>query len=371
MAVEDGALYVVGDTQSQDEGKDVFLLKLNSEGQILWNTTWGGKESEWAHGIAAEGGNIYVVGDIFETGDVFLLKYDSDGELVWNITSAHPHGWKSIARGVAVRGDAVYIAVSRDLYCYLLKFDPDCQMEWNSSWSTGGEFIVRDIAFEEETIYVAGHIRFWHLAEDREVTLLSFDPSGKVRWEASWGLESSDERVWGIDAKNGMVYVAGDTRVRGASNSDLFLLKYDSEGNLRWNVTWGRPGYDWMFDVGLMENRIFVGGDTRSGEWPLDVLVDIFDLNGAYMGNFTWGGRGSDYTMSVASNGETVYLVGLTSSYGAGLSDAFILALQPYIERDIGRERLPFGLEIRFYTTVMIVFGITTVLIILVKISKQ
>ena len=68
---------------------DAFLAKYDASGTQLWNKTWGGDNNDFANGVAVDSlGNVYIVGSTNSFGngvyDVFIVKYDSSGNLIWS-----------------------------------------------------------------------------------------------------------------------------------------------------------------------------------------------------------------------------------------------------------------------------------------------
>ena len=87
-----GNVYVGGSTASFGAGgSDVLVVKYASSGTFVWAKTWGGGGDEGVNRIAVgPDGYIYVTGgtDSFGAGwyDVFLLKLDTYGNLIWGTT---------------------------------------------------------------------------------------------------------------------------------------------------------------------------------------------------------------------------------------------------------------------------------------------
>ncbi len=87
-----GNIYVTGRTYSFGVGlADVLLSKFDSSGSLLWQRTWGGRDTDVGLGVALDAsGNIYVTGYTTSFGaggfDVLLLKFDSTGALLFQRT---------------------------------------------------------------------------------------------------------------------------------------------------------------------------------------------------------------------------------------------------------------------------------------------
>jgi hypothetical protein len=84
MIVVNGETYIVGQTDSYGGGTsyNTFLLKYNSVGLLEWYIIWGGSNTDIANNVAVTNGDVYVVGDTQSFGvgtseKAFLLKYTS------------------------------------------------------------------------------------------------------------------------------------------------------------------------------------------------------------------------------------------------------------------------------------------------------
>ena len=108
----DGSVYVTGLASLNLVGQNVFLLKFNSTGDLVWQKTWGARQ-EASLGVAvATDGNIYVTGntDFGEGGgDAFVVKFLPNGKVrdasTWG--GVDRESGQSIAAGV---DGSVYVA---------------------------------------------------------------------------------------------------------------------------------------------------------------------------------------------------------------------------------------------------------------------
>jgi hypothetical protein len=113
-----GGWYLFGSTQSEGAGSfDMYLVKVNDDGDQLWSRTYGG--SNWDYGTSMDvdaDGNLYLLGTTTTLGgtdspDAYLLKTDPSGEPIWSLSiggdssdygqcvRAHPQG------GCVITGD--------------------------------------------------------------------------------------------------------------------------------------------------------------------------------------------------------------------------------------------------------------------------
>lgn len=125
LAYGAGALYLVGneyyDTESRDD-TDVNVLKLDLNGKLLWNKSYGSRDLEFSNDATTDRrGNLLVAGltlgdfsgsdpDNF-IGDAFALKLGPQGKALW----VSQQGTPDIDEGYAIRtqpGGNVYLAGS-------------------------------------------------------------------------------------------------------------------------------------------------------------------------------------------------------------------------------------------------------------------
>lgn len=160
-------------------------------------------------------------------------------------------------------------------------------------------------------------------------TLLKYDTVGSLVWERHWGGVNNDNGNGGYTDSTNNIYLVGSTRSFGADliNGDCFVAKYDEDGSLLWNRTWGTPGVDSAMDV-LVDSsfNVYISGYSNNGGNGRDVLYLKYNISGDLQFAFNWGGIGTDtgYGIEETATGNIV-LSGQTSSFGAGSTDIFVL----------------------------------------------
>lgn len=148
-------------------------------------------------------------------------------------------------------------------------------------------------------------------------------------WNRTWGGTNIDEGNGVAVDKNGNIYIVGDTSSFGVGYGNAFLAKYAMNGTQLWNQTWGGTDDDEGNGVAVDgSGNVFIAGATSSfasGQGNYAAFLAKYSTTGTQLWNKTWGGTGDDEGHGVAVDGSgNAYLVGFTSTGGAGGYDAFI-----------------------------------------------
>lgn len=127
----DGGYIITGKTESfGSSGSDVYLIKTDSSGVSLWTKTYGGTSADFGYSVkqTIDGGYI-VIGSTYSFGagnyDVYLIKTNSTGVIVWTKsfgTVSYEHGYfvqQTIDSGYIIVG--IMNPINPDVY--LIKTD--------------------------------------------------------------------------------------------------------------------------------------------------------------------------------------------------------------------------------------------------------
>jgi uncharacterized delta-60 repeat protein len=222
VAVADnGDVIVAGWTQGLSAGEvDFWVLRLDENGKVKWEKTYGGDDEDYAHAVAiAKNGDIIVVGDTKSFGpsftSVWVLRLDGGGNIKWQKTYGSDGDETAYAVAITKNGD---IIVAGD----------------TNSFGAGGS-------------------DFW---------VLRLDENGNVRWQRTYGGDGEDHARAVAIAKNGDIIVAGTTESFGAGGYDAWVLRLDEKGNVKWEKTYGNMADDYANAVAVAPNgNIVVGGN--------------------------------------------------------------------------------------------------------------
>lgn len=245
----DGGYILAGYTRSFGAGgSDMYLIKTDSEGKELWSNTFGSTGTDLGFSVqqTSDGGYI-IAGElyVFSEGyiDVYLVKTDSDGNLVW----ASTFGGDYTDRGYSVQqtGDGGYIVVGSqntglsDYDVFLIKTNNTGDKEWSRTLSEG--VVGHSVQQTADGGYIiSGGTTS---GDDTAVMcLIKTDTSGTVEWSRSY---SGDYGYSVKQTTDGGYIIAGQTWNDTNKSNDACLIKTYSDGNEDWGRTFGGSGSDY------------------------------------------------------------------------------------------------------------------------------
>ncbi len=334
-----------GDTTIISNGeRDIFVVKYNRDGQLLWALNDGGEyASEVANDVTVDRfGNIYVVGSTSGTtqfGDstfslhqyqsAFLVKYNNAGEFQW--VRAYPDNGTSSSSGIGVATDAdgnIYMAIEFSSSItietttftghsdgLLIKLTSEGQFLWGRQFagSYPNPLVLADLATDERgNCFIAGNFVHDSVSIGGDTTLVSdgsydiflakYLPDGTLAW-VQQGTGSSRNYAYDVATdEQGNVFLCGDywtEAIFGSltlANGGLFIVKYDQSGNVKWGQSAGgtnsatalgvAAGPDGSVTVvGWYRGQIAVGDTTlTTGQYDLNALMVNYQANG----DFAW-----------------------------------------------------------------------------------
>lgn len=301
-------------TLNNNGGDDLFVVKMDTGGNVLWAKSAGGDYAEEGYTVATDdAGNVYVSGEFWSesvtfgsstitnsgSADIFLVKYDASGNVLWAKSPAGTDEDKSNAIAVDLAGN-VYITGS-----YI-----------SNTLDFGGGVTLSNSQSNAEDMFIA-----------------KYNADGNPVW-AKHATGSGNDKAFGIGTDaDGNVLVSGhfisgtlafgSTTLFNSGGFDIFLVKYDANGNVLWAKNPSGSGYDFNFSLELDANgnsyitghfssfQLIFGGATVTNGGGDDIYVAKYDANGNAMWAQKAGGNTYDYGYDVSVDGQgNVFLTG-------------------------------------------------------------
>lgn len=365
-----GNIYIAGWTEGslfgQNQGKtDIFIVKLDSNGQVLWSKQLGTVGDEGSIRIALDGeGNVYLVtetdrdwfGQGFGREDIVVLKLSAAGQLLWGKRfgtndqdfftdiAVDQQGYVYI---VGLTMGSLFAQYQRgelgEQEGFLAKFDASGNLVWGKQFK---DDVPEPIAVNNQgNIYISGSAY-----DEVNNTIVGFvaklSTDGTVIWRKTEPTDANEGINSLIVDGSGNVYGAGEFVVFLDENvlfgvPDAFVVKYSGvDGSRIWSKRFKSKG-EGEIDEEFLDVRIdgqgyiYVVGEAKGSLFgdhlgDADVVFAKFDGQGNMIWGKQWGSDKGERGTAIAVDGQgNIYVVGGTNGnlFGtnAGEADVFVV----------------------------------------------
>ena len=296
ILTSDNHFLVVGYTQP--EGRydlDLFLLKLNSNGDLIWKKNYGTQKVEIGYAIAEDSkGDFIVVGKAnttTESAQTWVLKTDTNGNIIWDKKYGNKH--HDVGKSVLITNNS-QIIIGGNSEGVASKFN-------HANWLVLDE---KGNKIKEKT-YGGDHFK------------TSAQPENSAL--ASFKISKGETCNKIIPSRNGGFLFVGSTITKAKKGlaTDGWLVRLDGEGQLLWDKNIGAIGGDDILDVIENENGdiIAIGEYYNKLKGRMDIWFTRFDKNGNVLIEKTFGEKNFNSGKSgLALNQNEILICGFTSN---------------------------------------------------------
>lgn len=291
MQTSDGGFIIVGATYSFGAGnRDFYVIKTNNSGDVVWSKTYGGTGDDYGFIIQETNDNCFaMIGHTNSYGnggnDVYFIKINSTGDILWSRTYGGPGDDRGFSMeqtndgGFIISGYTTSFGAG-DADVYAIKTDINGNVIWSGTFGGAGE----DQAYSVKQTIDGGYIftGYSNFGSSPEIYIIKTDSPGNMVWSKTFGGAGDD--VGNIVYQNnaGDYFIAGYQDSFGAGGYDAFLMKLNDSGNLYYFKTFGGVNDDFGITGCLVDDGGFiVSGFTRSfGAGSYDVYIIKTDNEG-------------------------------------------------------------------------------------------
>src|SRR5439155_390261 len=216
-------------------------------------------------------------------------------------------------------------------------------IEWTRQFGAAGFDVGRAIGLDATGLYVFGAVggalpgqTFAGGPDD--AYLRKYDLAGNELWTSQFGTSGDDFSAAGpVAIDESGVYLAGwtDGMLSGQASVggyDVFVRKYDREGNVVWTSQFGGPGSEDYHAVAVDQTGVYAAGSVSTlpdFEGELDALVVKYDFDGNVVWTRQFGVPGQDHLEGIALKHGGIYVGGFTTGtlpgqVSAGGPDIFV-----------------------------------------------
>lgn len=388
VEANDGGYVVLGFTNSIDgdvTGKtnpdqDYWLLKLNQNGDKIWDKTFGGSQNDQATGLSKTNDGGYIIsgytssfdGDVSENAgfqDYWIVKVDGQGTIQWEKSFGfigQDQAYKVIpttdggyfASGTLQVGEGGSNGEGNDIVnenqnlrggqhslgdFWGIKMDASGNKIWRRYFGGTQADLNKDVIETDDGGFLLvgisdspdfdisnaiGADDFW---------VIKVSAIGEKVWEKSYGGLETDRAFSIARTDDGNYLLTGESRSLGEDISnpkgggDIWIIKINaSNGVILWEKSFGGTEFDTSRGIKNLGNGSFAiagssrstGGDATNNYGANDAWFLIVDENGALEYETNIGGSDIDFGNQVmgTSNNEIVFV-------GSTLSNDFDITL--------------------------------------------
>jgi hypothetical protein len=224
---------------------EIRKIKL-STGIVVDNYQYSPTLSSLHEAVADSSSNMYITGS--SGNSVYVLKINSSMQLVWQKTISNNN--ISFGEG-AIRVDSsgnVYVTnyekTTGSLMTILSKFDSNGNPLWHRQLGNGSSDVsIQPLALDSSSnVYVAG---YFVSGSSAAAAVMKFDTNGNHQWTTS--LDNSS--VWDAFLNEVQVDSSGNVYALGFSDNGgrrSFIVKLNSSGSVQWQKTIGAGVGEWI-----------------------------------------------------------------------------------------------------------------------------
>lgn len=301
---KDGSYVIAGTTSSKGQGSnDAWIIKINSDGNIIWDKTFGSTKNEHVYDIIETTDNGYIfVGQKYTSSanrfDAWVVKIDKNGRLVWEkfygqnkvetamaICKAYDGGFV-IAGKTASFGNGLYDA-------WLLKIDDLGNLEWNKTIGGQNDELANDIIQTSDRNYVVVGYTKSSGNGAKDAWIAKIDLQGNLVWEKFFGKANDDEAFSVIESSQNNFIISGYSKNVSTLKKDFWAGSIDIYGNINWERSFSSGNNSIAYS--LIENSdnsfTFVGySDVDNGKdaWIANIGSNGNKISEVFIDNSDW-----------------------------------------------------------------------------------
>jgi hypothetical protein len=301
----------VGDkTAINKGGYDYWVVKLDENGVVEWDKSYGGNQHDQGESIQPTSDGGYILAGISYSGisgdkteicignsDFWVIKIDSIGNIIWQndiggLMTEYLYTAYETTDGGYILGGQSFSGISGDkttagygtVDYWIVQLDSLGTIVWDKT--IGGslfDYLYAVIPTADGGSLASGSsgsgisgIKTENTNGSNDLWLVKLDISGNITWQNTIGGSASEHiDVYGIEQTFDGGYIiaaysnspiSGDITLTNKGESDYWILKLDSLGNILWQTKLGGMTFDHACAISVTTDEGYiVGGYSRSG----------------------------------------------------------------------------------------------------------
>ncbi len=263
LVADDGGYYIVGtanlDIYGTGKSGDIYLIRTDENGAVLWEKTYGGEKAEEGLSITrTSDGNLLLAGNTNSAGaggaDAYLVKVDLDGNEIWSKTYGSALDEMVLARELA----------------------------------DGSLLLWGNVVDPQDFVADPGLAGYDGLAGRSNIYLVKTDANGNELWARKFGDKNNLIVSGGVEAPDGGFVVLASLLRFPEPGDDLYLLKVDKNGQKVWERTW-EEGTTAAYDlIRTADDQYLIAASVAPADDTARALADFLFIKVDQAGQDVW-----------------------------------------------------------------------------------
>ena len=236
-------MITVGSTDSFGRGgTDGWLVKVDSDGNLVWTISYGGKSLDQFSSISKTNSGDYILSGSTQSQssneDMWVIKIDENGNDIWektygSIDDDYAVSIKEIPSGEFILVGQTKSSIRDNGFNILVsKLDSTGEELWSSEISGKGDKIANSFSLlndEKNGFIIIGQMRIkgWQ----SKILMIKMNQRGKIIWERTYGGNYISQGSSVLDDGTGLV-VMGNHDIDSNGNSEIIFFKTDYDGKI-------------------------------------------------------------------------------------------------------------------------------------------
>ena len=291
---------------------DYWIVKINANGQKEWDKTFGGNDQDWLSVVIATADGGYLLGGDSGSGisgdktqesqgfsDYWIVKINADGQKIWDKTFggneydnlstmvATPEGGFLLGgssrsrvggdKSEPTRGEEIGQEVDTDYW--VIRIDSNGNKLWDKTFGGYSYDYLSASVLTSEGNYLLGGTSASDANGDKsqakwgleDYWIIKIDKNGAKVWDKRFGSNQNDHLQSLVTTSDDGFLLGGTSRSgigghKSEERQGFWLLKIDKDGNSRWDKAYGSiPVGEELRALIATPGSFLLGGMSTSG----------------------------------------------------------------------------------------------------------
>lgn len=313
-----------------------YLVKIDTSGNILWERVFENESFVPLSLIQKKNGDIILTG-IVEIGyamDSYIFHLSADGEIIW---STHFTGSSVEIYDIIATNDEGFVVTGsrrgregKGNDVFLAKYDENDNKIWGYFLPEKNNGGLLSVAQTSDSGFICAGYTKLDGFDNKDACIYKFDKNGVLIWNKTFG-GNGDDAFLSVKKTGNEEFIACGYTIRSGKKEDVYLVKLNIDGKIIWERNYGDEKYE--FGSAFQndgDNGCIVVGYKEKNLISKDSYVLMIDKNGNKLWESTFGGGQDEEAHDIIKtrNGEFL-ITGWTDSFSisAGKKDFYLLRL--------------------------------------------